>query len=178
MALNKAYNQMTYPDSLGGMSVPAFAARSFVPPPSLNYNETPYIHALNRALQLEQTAVSLYAAKQRLSQGGGRQGASSATDRTSIHYAALRQLVRLIFAQRGLPSSDPSGLMAVTGTVAAKMSRFMPSVVQDPMLGVSAHRVELALARRYKKLLELAPETDRPMISALLRQVTEFTEQF
>jgi hypothetical protein len=68
--------------------------------------------------------------------------------------------------------------MAVTGTVAAKVSRYMPPVVQDPMLGVSAHRVEIALARRYRQLLELAPESDRNLINGLLLQVCEFSEQF
>ncbi len=176
MSIQRAYNQMTFPDTLTGLSVSSFAGRSLVPPPNLNYNETPYIRALNRALQLEQTAVSLYAAKQRTLAQGERQGAS-ALDRTASHHSALRQLVRLIFAQRGLPSTDPSGLMAVTGAVAARVSRYMPPIVQDPMLGVSAHRVEMALARRYRQLIDLAPEADRPLINALLRQVCEFAKQ-
>ena len=176
MGFRKTYNQITYPDSIGSLSLSTFGGRPFVPPPSLTYNDTPYIHALNRALQLEQTAVSLYAAKQRASTTSDRQGAS-AIDRTDSHYAALRQLVRLIFAQKGLPSSDPSGLIAVTGTVAAKVSRYMPPIVQDPMLGVSVYRIEVALARRYRKLIDLAPETDRPIINALLRQVCEFSRE-
>lgn len=177
MKIGRAYNQITFPDSVGSLSVSSFAGRTFVPPPTLNYNETPYIRALNRALELEQAAVALYAAKQRTDGQIERKGAS-AIDRTASHHTALRQLVRLIFAQRGLPSSDPSGLMAVTGTVAAKVSRYMPPMVQDPMLGVSAHRVEMALARRYRNLIDIAPESDRALIMSLLQQVCEFSEQF
>ncbi len=177
MTIKRAYNHMTFPDSFGSLSVSSFSGRTFVPPPTLNYNETPYIRALNRTLELEQAAIALYAARQRTS-GPARRHGGSALDRTACHHAALRQLVRLIFAQRGLPSADPSGLMAVTGTVAAKVSRYMPPVVQDPMLGVSAHRVEIALARRYRQLLELAPESDRNLINGLLLQVCEFSEQF
>jgi hypothetical protein len=53
----------------------------------------------------------------------------------------------------------------------------MPSLVQDPMLGVSAQRVEYALARRYRQLLDLAPETDREIINSLLRQTLTFGQQ-
>jgi hypothetical protein len=136
-----------------------------------NPNDTPYIEALNRALQLEQTAVAIYAAKQRSSKATGRSGAY-ALHRTDHHHKALRQLVRLIFAQQGFPDSDPATLTALTGTVAARVSRFMPPSVQDPMLGVSAQRVEFALARRYRKALTLAPESDRCVIMQLLEQTT------
>ena len=139
-------------------------------------NDTPYIEALNRALQLEQTAVALYAAKQRTSKATGRSGAS-ALDRADQHHKALRQLVRLIFAQRGFPDSDPGTLTAFTGTVAARMSRYMPPAVQDPVLGVSAQRVEYALARRYRQVLTLAPESDRFIILQLLEQTTGYRER-
>jgi hypothetical protein len=139
-------------------------------------NDTPYIEALNRALQLEQAAVALYAAKQRSSKATGRSGAV-ALDRADSHHKALRQLVRLIFAQRGFPDSDPAGLTAFTGTVAARVSRYMPPVVQDPVLGVSAQRVEFALARRYRQVLTLAPETDRSTIMQLLEQTTAYSDR-
>jgi hypothetical protein len=98
-------------------------------------------------------------------------------DRTEFHNKALRQLVQLIFAQRGLPSSGTSGLTAVTGKVAARVSRFMPPAVQEPMLGVSAQRIEYALARRYRQILEIAPLSDREIISTLLQEIVAFTSQ-
>jgi hypothetical protein len=168
--ITKSYNQISLPNVLGGFSSASFATSSFAPPPPVNFNESPYIRGLNHALELEQAAVSLYTAKQRLSLRDGRPGAS-AIDRTSAHFHALRQLVRLIFAHRGIPCSDPSGFLAVTGAVAARVSRYMPPIVQDPMLGASAHRVELALARRYRRLLELAPVSDRPLLESLLSQL-------
>lgn len=175
MSIARKYNQAAYPPGLGSITMSAFGRKG----PNgggFTYNDTPYIHALNSALQLEHAAVAIYLAKQRTSYQIKRSGASSALDRTDRHHAALRQLVRLIFAQRGLPDSDPAGLAAVTGTVAARVSRYMPTIVQDPVLGVSAQRIELALARRYRQLLELAPESDLVLIRDLLDQVSQFSE--
>jgi hypothetical protein len=173
MPIERTYNQTTYPAGFGSLTMSAFGGGR---PGSggFTYNDTPYIHALNSALQLEHAAVAIYLAKQRTSYQIKRSGAS-AIDRTDRHHAALRQLVRLIFAQRGLPDTDPAGLAAMTGTVAARVSRYMPTIVQDPGLGVSAQRIELALARRYRQLLELAPESDRVLIHDLLDQVSEFS---
>jgi hypothetical protein len=137
------------------------------------HNDSPYIAALNRALQLEQTAVAIYAASQR-NPGTTRSGAT-ALDRTDHHHKALRHLIRLIFAQRGFPESAPGGITALTGTVAAKMSRYMPPVVQAPVLGVSAQRVEFALIRRYRHLLSLAPQADISTLELLLEQSQEFS---
>jgi len=136
-------------------------------------NDTPYIEALNSALQLEQTAVAIYAARQRCSYED-RIGASS-IDRTDNHHKALRQLVRLIFAQRGFPESNPAGLAALTGTVAVRMTRYMPPVVQAPVLGVSAQRVEFALIRRYRHLIKLAPKSDIATLESLLEQAQDFS---
>lgn len=175
MPSHRLYNELTYSDTIGVLSLSSFRRKATGA--AFNYNDTPYVVALNRALQLEHTAVAIYAAKQRRpGDSDGRAGAS-AVDRTDCHNKALRQLVQLIFAQRGLPDSGPAGITAVTGTVAARVSRFMPSLVQDPMLGVSAQRVEYALARRYRQLLDLAPETDREIINSLLRQTLTFSQQ-
>lgn len=175
MKTEPAYNQMTFPDALGALTFPSFTGNRSSNGQAFNYNDSPYIHALNRALQLEHAAVAIYAAKQRSSHHLNRSGAT-AIDRTSVHHTALRQLVRLIFAQRGLPDSDPAGITAMTGTVAARVSRYMPHIVQDPVLGVSAQRIELALARRYRQLLSIAPDADRTLIATLLEQVCEFSE--
>lgn len=168
----RVYNGLTYSDTIGVLSLNSFRPKA--PNSGFTYNDTPYVVALNRALQLEHTAVAIYAAKQRRSTSlDGRAGAS-AIDRTESHNKALRQLVQLIFAQKGLPDSGPAGLTALTGTVAARVSRFMPPLVQDPMLGVSAQRVEYALARRYRQLLNIAPESDREIIKILLNQTVVF----
>jgi hypothetical protein len=45
------------------------------------------------------------------------------------------------------------------------------------MLGVSAQRIEYALARRYRQLLKIAPEGDRQIITELLKQVSAFSSQ-
>ena len=170
----RVYNGLTYSDTIGVLSLSSFRPKSTNP--SLTYNDTPYVVALNRALQLEHTAVAIYAAKQRRPVAlDGRAGAS-AIDKTEGHNKAVRQLVQLIFAQKGLPDSDPAGLTAVTATVAAKVSRFMPTLVQDPMLGVSAQRVEYALARRYRQLIKMAPDSDREIIKALLEQTVLYAE--
>ena len=134
------------------------------------YNHSPYIHALNHALQLECVASSLYAAEQR-----SGIGQPAAIERTSRHQSAQRQLVRLIFAQQGLPDSDPATLIAVTSNVAARVARYVPSQVRAPILGVSAHRVELALSRRYEKLLKLAPLQDLTILESLLEQSRDFS---
>ena len=175
MPSHRLYNELTYSDTIGVLSLSSFRRKATSP--TLNYNDTPYIVALNRALQLEHTAVAIYAAKQRRPNDSDLRAGATAIDRTDCHNKALRQLVQLIFAQRGLPDSGPAGITAVTGTVAARVSRFMPSRVQDPMLGVSAQRVEYALARRYRQLLDIAPETDREIINSLLRQCISFSEQ-
>ena len=168
MPSHRLYNELTYSDTIGVLSLGSFRRTSSGS--AFNYNDTPYIVALNRALQLEHTAVAIYAAKQRRAGILDNRAGATAIDRTESHNKALRQLVQLIFAQRGLPDSGPAGITAVTGTVAARVSRFMPSLVQDPMLGVSAQRVEYALARRYRQLLDIAPEADREIINSLLRQ--------
>ena len=173
MSIRRVYSQATYPGNFAALAIPAFSAASAAGG-GFTYNETPYIQALNSALQLEHAAVAIYIAKQRTSYQIRRSGAA-ALDRTECHHTALRQLVRLIFAQRGLPDSDPAELTAMTGTVAARVSRYMPTIVQDPVLGVSAQRIELALARRYRQLLELAPESDRLLIRNLLDQVSQFS---
>ena len=176
MPIESTVSQTTFPESFGTLNLPSFASSRSSSAGSFNYNESPYIQALNSALQLEHAAVAIYAAKQRTSYQVNRSEAS-ALDRTTFHHAALRQLVRLIFAQRGLPDGDPAGITAVTGTVAALVSRYMPPIVQDPVLGVSAQRIELALARRYRQLLKLAPDSDRALIASLLDQVCQFSEQ-
>jgi len=171
----KVHNQLTFSDNLGVLSLSNFSPDKSGQ--AFNYNETPYVAALNRALQLEHTAVAIYAAKQRRPAENNTRAGATAIDRTESHHKALRQLVQLIFAQRGLPDSDPSGLTAFTGTVAARVSRYMPPVVQDPMLGVSAQRIEYALARRYRQLLKIAPVGDRHIITELLNQVSAFSSQ-
>lgn len=173
MPFDRVYNELTYSDNIGVLSFSSFRGRPRTS--GFHYNDTPYVAALNRALQLEHTAVAIYAVKQR-GASDGRAGAT-AMDRTEFHNKALRQLVQLIFAQRGLPSSGTSGLTAVTGKVAARVSRFMPPLVQEPMLGVSAQRVEYALARRYRQILEIAPAPDREIISSLLQEIVTFTAQ-
>jgi hypothetical protein len=172
-SISRAYSQAAYPGSLTALSVSgAFGLSSTNG--GYTYNDTPYIHALNLALQLEHAAVAIYAAKQRNSLQIQRSGAT-ALDRTDCHYTALRQLIGLIFAQRGLPDSDPTGITALTSTVAARVSRYMPPIVNKPVLGASAQRIELALARRYRRLLDLAPPSDRMLILSLLEQVHEFS---
>jgi hypothetical protein len=175
MPFDRVYNELTYSDNIGVLSFSSFRGRPRTS--GLHYNDTPYVAALNRALQLEHTAVAIYAVKQRTSFGSDGRAGATAMDRTDFHNKALRQLVQLIFAQRGLPSSGTSGLTAVTGKVAARVSRFMPPVVQEPMLGVSAQRIEYALARRYRQILEIAPLSDREIISALLNEIVNFTAQ-
>lgn len=172
MRIPSAYSQATYPGSLPSLSAAGAFGRSPIAA-SFTYKNTPYINALNSALQLEHVAVALYAAKQRTSASLHRSG-TSALNRTDCHYSALRQLIGLIFAQRGLPDSDPSEITALTSTMAAKVSRFMPPVVQEPVLGASAQRVELALARRYRRLLNLAPDADRLLLTSLLTQTITF----
>jgi hypothetical protein len=173
MAPLLVYNELTYSDTIGVLSLSSFKRRASGQ--AFNYNETQYIVALNRALQLEHLAVAIYAAKQRCP-SDGRAGAT-ALDRTDSHHKALRQLVQLIFAQKGLPDSGPADLTALTGTVAVRMSRYMPSLVQDPVLGVSAQRIEYALARRYRQLLQIAPKTDQEIVNRLLLQTVSFTGQ-
>lgn len=173
MRIPSSYSQATYPGNLPSLSVTGAFGRS-PSAGSFTYNTTPYISALNSALQLEHVAVALYAAKQRTSASLHRSGAT-ALNRTDCHYSALRQLIGLIFAQRGLPDSDPSEITALTSTMAAKVSRFMPAVVQEPVLGASAQRVELALTRRYRRLLSLAPDRDRLLLTSLLTQSIDFS---
>lgn len=163
---------VTFPGSVGGIS---FSSNGTAGNQGFTYNDSPYVHALNRALQLEHAAVAIYAAKQRQGYQAASPSLSDALNRTELHHSALRQLVRLIFAQRGLPDSDPAGLTAVTGTVAARVSRYMPPIVQDPMLGVSAQRIEIALTRRYRQILTLAPSNDQHLITSLLDQAREFS---
>ena len=135
------------------------------------YNESPYVHALNHVLQLECAAISLYAAEQR------RSGRPVACERTASHQNAQRQLVTLIFAQRGLPESDPASLVALTTNMAARVARYIPSTVQAPVLGVTAHRVELALVHRYSKLLKVAPPKDLTILESLLEQARDFSAE-
>ena len=176
MPAGRVYNELTYSDSIGILSLSSFRSRATTNG-GFTYNDSPYVHALNRALQLEHAAVAIYAARQRRPfLEDGRAGAT-AIDRTESHNKALRQLVQLIFAQRGLPDGEPAGITAVTGTVAARVSRFMPALVQDPMLGVSAQRIEYALARRYRDILRIAPESDREIIKMLLEQVIDYSER-
>lgn len=175
MSAHRLYNELTYSDTIGVLSLSSFRRKATGT--AFHYNETPYITALNRALQLEHSAVAIYAAKQRRPNSADGRAGATAIDRTECHNRALRQLVQLIFAQRGIPDNGPAGITAVTGTVAARVSRFMPPVVQDPMLGVSAQRVEYALSRRYRQLLDLAPQTDREIIKSLLQQSLSFSEQ-
>ncbi len=175
MRISRAYSQATYPGSFSSIAVSGTFGRSQTAGSS-TYNNTPYIDALNSALQLEHVAVAIYAAKQRNSTTRPIVGAS-ALNRTDCHYSALRQLIGLIFAQRGLPDSDPSEITALTSTMAAKVSRFMPPIVQEPVLGASAQRVEMALARRYRRLLCLAPDADRLLLTSLLTQVSDFSSK-
>lgn len=135
-------------------------------------NDSPYVHALNRALQLEQAAVSVYAACQR-----GRSQVDLYRERTSCHHHALRELVRLIFAQRAIPDSDPASFIALTSTMAARASRWMPQTVKLPVLEMGSHRIEAALCRRYEKLVEMAPTTDRGILENLLEQTRDFCDE-
>ena len=133
------------------------------------YNDSPYIHALNRSLQLEQAAIALYSARIRAGQ--------DFNSRNSCHYFAYRQLVRIIFAQRGLPDSDPVSFTAVATTLTAKASRWLPGAVHSSILDAGAYRVEHALSKRYKSLLALCPQCDRDLIEELYQQTRDFSRE-
>lgn len=168
----QTYNSMNHSEGFSSLLLPAFSL--VAPNKIMNFDESPYIHELNRALQLEKVAVTLYTAKQRSSYYASNSGAS-AQFRTNQHFTAQRQLIRLIFAQSGMPKSSPATITAVTGSMAAKVSQFMPNSVQNPVLGVSAHRIERALTNRYQKLLKIAPKSDHELITTLLEQSNEFS---
>lgn len=140
------------------------------------YNDSPYVHELNRALQLEQAAVAIYAAKQR-GQDQDPITQDDARERTNCHHHALRQLVRIIFAQRAIPDSDPASFTALTSTIAAKASRWIPSPVKTPVLDLSAHRIEAALLRRYEALIGIAPPADTEVLKNLLEQARDFSNE-
>ena len=140
------------------------------------YNDSPYVHELNRALQLEQAAVATYAAKQR----GTDDDSSSravACERTSCHHHALRELVRIIFSQRAIPDSDPATFTTLTSTIAARASKWIPSAVKTPVLDLSAQRIEFALVKRYETLVGIAPPADIEAIKNLLEQARDFSEE-
>ncbi len=136
------------------------------------YNESPYVHALNRALQLEQAAIAVYAARQR-----GAGPIAACRERTGCHHHALRELVRMIFAQRAIPDSDPATFMAVTSTLAARAARWMPQPVKLPVLEISSQRIEISLFRRYEKLVKIAPPSDLAVIKNLLEQTRDFCDE-
>lgn len=133
------------------------------------YNDSPYVHGLNRTLQLEQAAIALYTARIRAGQDFSTANA--------CHHHAYRQLVRLIFAQRGLPDSDPVSFTAVTTTLAARASRWIPGAVHTTVLDAGAHRIESALWDRYSALLLIAPDYDRKVIEELLEQTRDFSTE-
>lgn len=151
-----------------GFGSPGFARQTG----GFTYNDSPYVHALNRTLQLEQAAISLYSARIR----SRHQDHYSAFDqeRHSFHHNSYRQLVRLIFAQRGLPDSDPISFTAVTSTLAVQFARWMPEALNSPMLLASAHHLEAVLIKRYDALLKIAPESDQEILRKLSQQTRDF----
>ncbi|MCX6116759.1 MAG: hypothetical protein NT027_04405 [Proteobacteria bacterium] len=152
----------------------SFANQSFVGQNGgFTYNDSPYVHALNRTLQLEKAVVGLYAVKIRKS----KLRHDEISFRTKAHLEAQRQLVRLIFSQRGLPDSDPATFTAVASTFAARASKWLPSPMNEPILDASLRGVEHALADRYLNLLKLAPANDHPFLLKLLEQVRDFSDE-
>jgi hypothetical protein len=134
---------------------------------SFTYNDSPYVHALNRALQLEQAAMYLFNARLRAGE--------DCNSIVAFHHYAYRQLVRLIFAQRGLPDSGPATFTAVTTTLAARVGKWMPEGVQHSLFDLSAARLTQSLISRYESLLEIAPPADVEAIEELLQQTRDFS---
>lgn len=166
------FNQSSRTAILFGLGADAFEQASG----GFTYNDSPYVHELNRALQLEQAAVATYAAKQRGTEEDSALRAVS-RERTSCHHHALRELVRIIFAQRAIPDSDPATFTTLTSTIAARASKWIPSPVKAPVLDLSAHRIESALVKRYEVLVGMAPPTDIDTIKNLLEQSRDFSEE-
>lgn len=166
------FNQSSRTSVLFGMGAGTYEQASG----GFTYNDSPYVHALNRALQLEQAAVAIYAAKQRGAELD-EDSRAIAVERTSCHHDALRQLVRIIFAQRAIPDSDPATFTTLTSTLAARASRWIPSPVKAPVLDLSAHRIETALLRRYEALVSIAPAADLEVLKNLLEQARDFSEE-
>jgi hypothetical protein len=139
---------------------------------SVTFRQSAYIRALNKALELEESALECY--RTRLL---GQSQCQQTQDRLSGHHLAYRQLVKLIFSQRGIPESDPVGLVAITSRFASRVGKIMPSNVQTPVLDLTAHRIEMALIKRYWSLLKLAPSYDLDSLQALLQQARDFSEK-
>lgn len=152
----------------------SFANSSFVNQNGgFTYNDSPYVHALNRTLQLEQAAIDVYAALL----GRAKDQWDLLIERTDGHHNAHRQLVRIIFSQRGLPDTKPVSFTAVASTFAAKASKWMPLPVKTPLLGASAARLEQSLVDRYVELLNLAPEADQMILTELCQQARDFSSE-
>jgi hypothetical protein len=138
------------------------------------YNDSAYVHALNKTLELEQAALAIYSARTR-EQTTENELSSAIQERFSCHQLAYRQLVKIIFAQRGLPDSDPLSFTAITSTFAIRIGKWMPRNIQSPVLGLTSQRVEAGLVRRYTQLLKLAPIYDQEILGLLFQQSRDFS---
>lgn len=138
------------------------------------YNDSPYVHALNKALCLEKAAVQVYTVSARRM----IRSMPEISRRTQSHFHAQRQLVRMIFAQRGLPENDHSSLRAMASIAVAKASRFIPTdQVRATWLQTNAHGVEYALCSHYEDLIKIAPQADQAILKELLEQTRDFSEE-
>jgi hypothetical protein len=152
-----------------------FAQRSLVSQNGgFTYNDSPYVHALNKALQLEKAAVQVYTVSARRLINA----MPEISRRTQSHFQAQRHLVKMIFAQRGLPDGDNSSLRAMASVAAAKASKYIPGdTVRSTWLQSNAHIVEQSLCGQYEELIKMAPLADKEILKSLLDQTRDFSEE-
>ncbi len=146
----------------------------FWPAPATTFRDSPYIHALNRALKDEIEACAIYAQLMRLDPVAIHARVDVATGFEN-HQGAGKELIKLIIAHRGLPDDQGSFSLGLARRI-LRICDVAPVGVSRRLSATTIKQMELRLINRYEELLALAPQSDIAILEDLLGQIFQLLD--